>query len=330
MNKDNDYIRIDSILEIQKNLRMDLLNKRYVDKDGNRFVVRFGRESRKLEIFRVKSKLDITTDTNSLNPLKQFGDEEDSVSSAEIFSEGEKDQTVKDQIREADREELQMKFPDSGDSEDAFGDIDLNIENTTSVTKKTFDNSLVSPVSLADERRYIFDLLKCIEKNKDRIVSILLNVQSSRIFELTGDPSENKNVISNFTRDFESEIFRIIENFQNRFKEITSFPKATHHYSMNYSLAQKDFLTTLETDKLRLDYILRWEMQEPCLLLIKKFAKMVTSVLTVLNTKEEEQIKTLTYQQQTLFKDSKSAAIYCLNDLDFLKRSIENWKESAV
>jgi hypothetical protein len=99
---------------------------------------------------------------------------------------------------------------------------------------------------------------------------------------------------------------------------------------MNYSLAQKDFLATLETDKLRLDYILRWEMQEPCLLLIKKFAKMVTSVLTVLNTKEEEQIKTLTYQQQTLFKDSKSAAIYCLNDLDFLKRSIENWKESAV
>lgn len=62
----------------------------------------------------------------------------------------------------------------------------------------------------------------------------------------------------------------------------------------------------------------------------KKFAKMVTNVLTVLNAKSEEQVKSLSYQQQTLFKDSKSAAVYCLNDLDFLKRSIENWKESAV
>ena len=99
---------------------------------------------------------------------------------------------------------------------------------------------------------------------------------------------------------------------------------------MNYTVIQKDFLTSLESDKHRLDYILRWEMQEPCLILIKKFAKMVTNVLTVLNAKSEEQVKSLSYQQQTLFKDSKSAAVYCLNDLDFLKRSIENWKESAV
>jgi hypothetical protein len=99
---------------------------------------------------------------------------------------------------------------------------------------------------------------------------------------------------------------------------------------MSYSLAQKDFLSGLESDKQRLDYILRWEMQEPALILIKKFAKMVTNVLTVLNAKEEDQIKTLSYQQQTLFRDSKTAALYCLNDLDFLKRSIENWKDSAV
>ena len=62
---------------------------------------------------------------------------------------------------------------------------------------------------------------------------------------------------------------------------------------MNYSLKQKDFLSTLENDKVRLDYVLRWEMQEPALLLIKKFAKMITGLLDVLNTKEEDQIKTL-------------------------------------
>ncbi len=325
MNKDTDYTPIDSILEIQNNLKMDLLDKRFIDKNGNKFVVRFGKESRKLEVLLVKSKSDIA-ETNTANPLKHSNEEDYSNDS---FDEVEKYREARGKIREADKKELQERFPQN-DTEDSFGDIDLNIENTTSVSKKVFDNPLVNPISISDERRYIFDLIKCIEKNKDRIVSTLLNVQNSRIFEITGDPSENKNIISNFSRDFDSEIFRMIENFQNRFKEITTFPKSTHHYSMNYSLSQKDLLTSLETDKMRLDYILRWEIQEPALLLIKKFAKMVTSVLSVLNTKEEDQIKTLTYQQQTLFRDSKTAAIYCLNDLDFLKRSIENWKDSAV
>lgn len=99
---------------------------------------------------------------------------------------------------------------------------------------------------------------------------------------------------------------------------------------MNYSYVQKDFLSTLENDKLRLDYVLRWEIQEPSLLLVKKFAKMVIDLLGVLNKKEEDQIKTLSFQNQTLFRDSKSAALYCLNDLDFLKRSIENWIRSNV
>lgn len=326
MNKDTEYTPIDSILEIQNNLRMDLLDKRFIDKNGNKFVVRFGKESRKLEVLLVKSKSEISPDLHNSNPLKHSTDEEKKDSS---YDEIQKYRDARDKVREADKKELLEKFP-IDESEDGFGDIDLNIENTTTVSKKNFENSLVNPISLADERRYIFDLLKNIEKNKDRIVSTLLNVQNSRVFELTGDPSENKNIVSNFTRDFESEVFRIIENFQNRFKEITSYPKTTHHYSMSYSLAQKDFLSGLESDKQRLDYILRWEMQEPALILIKKFAKMVTNVLTVLNAKEEDQIKTLSYQQQTLFRDSKTAALYCLNDLDFLKRSIENWKDSAV
>lgn len=327
MNKGSDYIPIDSILEIQHNLKMDMLNKRYIDKDGNRFVVRFGKESRKLEILRVKTKSNLGEDLTH-HASKQFGEEEEGRDYEKESDEAAR--KARDQIREADRAELQQQFTHNDAHEDIFGDIDLNIENVVPVTKKAYENSLANPISLADERRYIFDLLKCIEKNKDRIISTLLNVQNSRVFDITGDPSENKNVISNFNRDFESEIFRIIEGFQNRFKEITAFPKATHHYSMNYTVIQKDFLTSLESDKHRLDYILRWEMQEPCLILIKKFAKMVTNVLTVLNAKSEEQVKSLSYQQQTLFKDSKSAAVYCLNDLDFLKRSIENWKESAV
>ena len=69
-----------------------------------------------------------------------------------------------------------------------FGDIDLNIENVVAVTKKAYENSLANPISLADERRYIFDLLKCIEKNKDRIISTLLNVQNSRVLILQEIP----------------------------------------------------------------------------------------------------------------------------------------------
>jgi hypothetical protein len=102
MNKDNDYIPVDSILEIQNNLKMDLLDKRYIDKNGNRFVVRFGKESRKLEILRIVSKSDIVSDSTPTNQIfsKQFGEEEDSMNISEIDSETNKD--TRNQLREAE------------------------------------------------------------------------------------------------------------------------------------------------------------------------------------------------------------------------------------
>lgn len=328
MSKDSEYIQIDSIQDIQKSLRIDLLNKRYIDKDGNRFVVRFGKESRKPEIFRVQSKSDLKVEPGQDKFLVAKLKDLDTSETTNLLMNKDFDKKSKARLREADKAELHSMFPSEED--DLLGDIDLNIEAPSSPGLQKFDNSLVNPVSILDDKRYIFDLLKCIDKNKDRILSTLANVKNSRIFELTGDPSENKNIISNFTREFESEIFRILENLQNRFKEISSFPKSINHYSMNYTLSQKDFLSGLENDKSRLDYILRWEVQEPSLLLVKKFAKMVTDLLGVLNKKEEDEIKTLSFQNQTLFRDSKSAAVYCLNDLDFLKRSIEKWIRSNV
>ncbi|MBK8396780.1 MAG: hypothetical protein IPL26_16315 [Leptospiraceae bacterium] len=234
-----------------------------------------------------------------------------------------------DVITEVNKAELDNMFPEH-DINEVLEEMDLNIVESSIGEPKFSDNPLVNPFSIADERRYITDLIKSIQKNKDRIVSTLANVKNSRIFELTGEPADSKNTMSNLSREFDSEVYRIIDNLQNRFKEISNFPKSINHYSMNYSLKQKDFLATLENDKIRLDYILRWEMQEPSLLLIKKFAKMVSNLLAVLNTKEDEQIKSLSFQQQSIFRDSKSAAEYCLNDLDFLKRSVENWENSAV
>lgn len=324
MNKDNEYIRIDSIAEIQNNLKVDLLNKKFIDKDGNKFVVRFGNESRKLEILRIKTKTELESEQEELHPQDQGISHSEDTTTLNFDLE----QKAKQQIREADRAEINSKFSDFAES--SFGDIDLNIEAVDTSSKKILEHSLINPISIADERRYIFDLLKAIDKNKDRVLSILTNVQNSRIYEITGDPSENKNIVSNFIREFEAEVFRMIEIFQNKFKEITSFPKTTHHYSMNYTLLQKDFLAKLDNDKAKFDYILRWDFQEPSLILIKKFAKMVTDLLNVLNKKEEDQIKTLSFQQQTLFRDAKLAGVYCLNDLDFLKRSVESWKESAV
>jgi len=134
MNKDTEYTPIDSILEIQNNLRMDLLDKRFIDKNGNKFVVRFGKESRKLEVLLVKSKSEISPDLHNSNPLKHSTDEEKKDSS---YDEIQKYRDARDKVREADKKELLEKFP-IDESEDGFGDIDLNIENTTTVSKKKF------------------------------------------------------------------------------------------------------------------------------------------------------------------------------------------------
>nr|MBP9887425.1 hypothetical protein [Leptospiraceae bacterium] len=106
MSKDNEYIPIESIKEIQNNLRIDQLDKRYIDKDGNRFVIRFGKESRKPEIFRVQSKSDLQVDSSHTKLSTSNFSAPEEADLSDLFMDEEMDKKHKQQIRDSDKAEI--------------------------------------------------------------------------------------------------------------------------------------------------------------------------------------------------------------------------------
>lgn len=331
MEQNSEYIRIDSLAELEKNLKVDKINKKFIDKYGNRYAVKIGKESKQLEIVRIVLKSELNSrKMNSEEKLEKVLHAKDRKSKG-FMNDNTKDDSSSESHTSSnlykklsDIRDVQKKFESD---EESISDFDLDIGDSPAPDPRNAIQEVVNSVSINDEPRYINDLLKYIEKDKERILSVLNNLKNSRAFDASA--ADQRNVIPDLLQRFESDVFQLIETQNKKYREIVSYPKSINHYSMNYTRKQKDLLDTLQNDKARLQYVLRWEMQESNLILVKLFSKQVAELISLLNKKEEFQIKSLSQQQQTLFRDSKSATEYCLNDLRMLQRSIEVWIKTA-
>jgi hypothetical protein len=404
-NNTPDYIRVGSIDEIDPNkLSLAYIGKKFIDKDNNRFSIRFNKDSRKMEVVKImirsggkiqedaslksweestsldKSQLEksnfaspiskndndpfkanaTTTGPNAnTNPiLKDF--KSSSLDSLSI-SLDEKKNSIEKKI------EHKVQKQNSDDWNLSGLDMDIGLEPSfkTSINKKqsssmdflenpeSGEDESLSPPSLdansseqedappentsqpvsvdlkqnaINERTQIEEMMKELETAKNRINSVLINIKSSRIFEVTGDPSENQNIIGNLTRDFDVEAFQILDKLSNYLKELVSFPRAINYYTAKYERSKKDELKNAGNEKEKLNLVIRWEMQEGFTIILDKLKTLTLNLLNVMNLKTESHIKQLQYSNQLMFTDAKNATVYCSQDLDRLIRDLENWK----
>ncbi|MCB1141170.1 MAG: hypothetical protein H7A24_01735 [Leptospiraceae bacterium] len=216
-------------------------------------------------------------------------------------------------------------------------DFDLNIETTKSTSGQTKEETVVStgkeiipPTNREEEKLFIQDILKLLLKNWDRINAALTNLKNSKIFDITGDPSENRNIIANIQRDFEQDIYDQIEKLEYKHKEISSHPKSLSFYTLNYTKLQKEVLKGILNDKGKMDQILSWEMQLGFTNFVSKFGKMISELLNLMNMKTTQgHIKALNSAQQQMFEDAKQVSVMCIQDIDIIRRNVEEWKENS-
>ncbi len=216
-------------------------------------------------------------------------------------------------------------------------DFDLDIDSSSSVskssprkdseTKEKANSGVKIPTVREEERAFIQYIVKDLEKNWHRANGVLTNLKNSKVFDITGDPSENKNIIGNIQRDFEQEVLHGIDNILAKYKEITTYPKSISSYTMNYNRVQKDKLLLAVTDRAKLDMILSWEMQSNIVNQLKNFGKKMSELMYLINEKSASGlIKALNPQQQKLFEDAKTSALFCLGEVDSLRRNVEKWQ----
>lgn len=333
-----EYTVIQSIHDIDPNkLPMTFVGKKYIDKANNRYTVQYNKELRKMEIVRITSR-------SSGNPsLPKFDHKPTGKTLEEIEASIQPGKSTK---------------PTRSDEEWSLSDIDLglsltsspiyepspepsranaddpslnaNTMDSTSQTTPTETPILDSKWKNKNERDMIESLMKSLEDTKVRINAILINIKSSRIFEITGDPSDNNNIIGNLTREFDVEVFQSLDKASNYLKELMAYPRATSYYTAKYERSKKDELARAHEDKDKLHLIIRWEMQEAYSQILKKLKTLVLNLLDILNLKNDTHIKQLQYTNQLMFTDAKNATVFCSQDIEKLIRTVEQWKVDTL
>ncbi|MDX1958443.1 MAG: hypothetical protein SFU98_07715 [Leptospiraceae bacterium] len=205
-------------------------------------------------------------------------------------------------------------------------DFDLDIDPISNSNKKD-SSKFVYPKFRNEEKFFILELIKTLENNIHRGKSIITNLKNSRVFDLTGDPSENKNIVGNIDRDFEVEILTRMEVANSKYKEITEFPKPISHYLNNYSRIQKDRLNHLSNERARFDQILAWEMFDQIQETVNTFGKILSEILTLISQKSSvNSIRVLNVNQQKMFEDAKATTIFCMKEIDQFRKQLEIWQ----
>ncbi|PJZ53666.1 LIC_10450 family protein [Leptospira adleri] len=359
MIKRSEYIVVDSISSVDPNaLSVDQLNQKFIDKQGNRFALRFNRNTRRAEFVRItlESHAKGTTQIHNHKPSSPVQVKQ----SSKPLSPGLGKITLQEIIAKTQQPSVKIPKPNESPINEAavqqsifqepawdqskakdnttldLGRMDLNImeHSTPSASSSSYRESKDSSFKIEfgssspGETNIIEKRISDLTKIKERIHSVLNNLQNSKIFEITGDPSENKNIIGNLNREFDIEFFQKLDKILNYHKELTTYPRSVNYYTAKYESSRKQLLQSKTLDSEKLKLVTLWEMQEMMLGLIQKLKKMVLNTLNVLNTKNDNHIKQLAYNQQQMFRDSRTALLYCSEDISSLLISLERWVDT--
>lgn len=346
MNQKPSYIKIKSISEIDTNkLSISQVNQKFIDEDKNRYVLRFNKVSRRIEILKVLPNQELELVNSGLVSSETIKPQTGDIS---------KNQSQTTSSKQKNTQSSENTFKTSGTLEDNENvptlvdeSLDLNIfqdppprvtsrlsrdleqkpkpANTQSVIKLTPINAF----GLTDQQRieYFFDLLS---SQRDRLEHIIENLKDSKIFEATGDPSDNKNIVGNFERELEFDVFQEVDKITSLQKEMINFPRQISYYISRLPLELKDIVKEMPSDKHRLDYILVYEMKRGIDSCLKKMKQFSMQLLSLINLKSETQVKQLQYQHQLLFINAKNAAIFFAQELDGILNDLKTWIEANV
>lgn len=378
----SEYIRVDSIHDIDPNkLSLSYVGKKFIDKENNRFSIRFNKDTRKMEIVRLvvrqSSKPEaehspknpeapkqgtLSQDSKSnMNPSPTLSNQNPNTNPSPSNLKGETKPKESIDFNPTNppppestnkptenKDGSKQSQPGSGSSKPQKTnapswnlknyDIDLDTNkpskgsdpsNSPSTSQDSNKSPAPDPIQEKwkdkTERDKIDAMLKKIEETRARVNAVLVNIKSSRIFEITGDPSENQNIIGNLTREFDVEVFQHIDAATNYLKELTFYPRAISYYTAKFERSRRKELANTD-DKQKLHLVIRWEMQEAFTKILENLKALIVSLLEVLNMKSESQIKQLQYMNQMLFRNAKDASVFISHDVDKLIKELEDWK----
>ncbi|MCX7999485.1 MAG: hypothetical protein N3A69_11140 [Leptospiraceae bacterium] len=217
-------------------------------------------------------------------------------------------------------------MPQEGFNLDDF-DLDISSTNFELNSSNSKSKEVKIPTNYEDEKNFVKQLLSRLEKNVERVETILTNLKYSRAFELGDESSQNKNSLENTAKELEELGEKELEELKQFLKDFTTMPRAISSYANRYTPVQKEKLRLKPTETEKYQLIFEWEMQEKLFEYLKNFGKLMIELMNLMNQKSSSgDLKVLDYRSQKMFEDAKTASLFAMGEIDQIRREVEKWK----
>lgn len=296
-----EYIPIDSIDEIDPSkVSIRDLNKKYIDRDGNRYAIRFDLTNRRVEIVRLartieearKIQMDIRSGKISARPGKSSLQNEKSMS-----------------------EDL------SSDPQSLSTDEFYSSDSTgfSSATDDFHEPGMVAETEISESELFeeiIYELGKIQESQ----TAVLNGLKKSRVFE-SGDDS-----ITEIQRKVDLESTKPIDEALNYYKELTSYPRAVSHYMTKLSRPQKQYLETIKDEDLLLAWVKKFQLEDTFRSALKSVSLIVDYLRSRISAITDSELAALPATQTIPFRDVTPSLDMITQRADSCMHKLKTWK----
>ncbi len=293
MDPKGDYIHINSIDDIDPgSITIRDLNKRYIDRSGNRYATRFNLQNRKVEIVQIVKGM------HEAQRIKQQRAVDRTRPETEPARPGQGSLPAPEPENEED---------------DTFGEA---VDTEEAVPPPGMDQ--VAPFI---EQQFIDEVEADFERIKQRQQGIINNFKNSGLF--AGERDEK---LTTMVRQMEAEAWPKCENAINYSKELRSYPRPVSYYATKLSAENKTRLDAQPDDPKKLALIRRWELQrsfEDAYLAVRRAAESAKELLGAMTPETYER---LGGQQKQHVDDAGSSLSYMLDEITGKLQKIEQWR----
>ncbi|MEQ9365007.1 MAG: hypothetical protein RIF32_12220 [Leptospirales bacterium] len=318
-----DFIPINSIADIDpEKISIRDINKRYIDRDGNKYATRFNLQSRKVEVVRiVKTRAEAQRVSQQIK--KERNEDRRAQRRQPDSGAGFDASEIADDSAPPPSPDLpEPEIPDFDDLEsDELAPSDLvgSAQGARAGTTAAPGPDMHSGVFI--EQHLIDDIVSHLSRCKEGQQVVINNLKNSRCFEGTA------NELNDLLREIDVDCWQASESAINYYKELYGYPRSVAQYIIRLTPEERERVEALPDDAERMEVIRRLETRRAFEELYKKIHAMTDRILALIASIPEDTKSQLMAAQRQQLEDAQASTEILLAEINEKLQQIEQWKK---
>lgn len=315
-----DYIPINSIDDIDP-LKISIrdINKRYVDREGNRYATRFNLQTRRVEVVRLAKTRDEALRVRD-QILQEKRKERRERTPADRGTAAPSDGGG---VPETGYANLSSAAPGgaadfAGQDYDDLDDLELSDASDSAAADPSAPAGHASQQPF-HEAQLIHEALEDLPRQKERMLVIVGNLKKAEVFG-------RSHGMADIERELDVDCWQRADSAVNYAKELQGYPRTLTHYLGRLSDDERRRVESAPDDERRLELIKRFEIRRNLEDVYRNFQRRARQLYDMVNQVSEDQRRTLPAQQREQLEDAEASSQILLEAVGDKLEQIQLWK----